>query len=203
MTNKLYRAVTHIANCDPSVVIPNTYEIKRLCVFCGVTLPLYDKPHLFAHHAKDCLFVQNKRFFRGLQTARLQLEAVELRIKRYSYQQIANVLNIGKTEAYQLVQTALQETQEMCSEKTDELRALELQSLDELERGLWTRFEKDDDLAAASLILKAKEARAKLTGLNKIEPVVNEYVGTKVYVTVNLDRWDEIIVAKKSKELHP
>jgi hypothetical protein len=138
-----------------------------------------------------------------LQTARSQLEAVELRIKRYSYQQIANALGIGKTEAYQLVQTALQETQKMCAEKTDELRALELQSLDELERGLWTRFEKADDLAAASLILKAKESRAKLTGLNKIEPVVNEYVGTKVYVTVNLDRWDEIIVAKKSKELHP
>ena len=138
-----------------------------------------------------------------LQTARSQLEAVELRIKRYSYQQIANALGIGKTEAYQLVQTALQETHQMCSEKTDELRALELQSLDELERGLWTRFAQDDDLAAASLILKAKESRAKLTGLNKIEPVVNEYVGTKVYVTVNLDRWDEIIVAKKSKELHP
>lgn len=66
MKTHIYKSIVTLANCDPGVIIPNVFEVKRLCIFCQASLPITGKVHYFRLHEKDCLFVQNKRFFRGL-----------------------------------------------------------------------------------------------------------------------------------------
>ena len=127
-------------------------------------------------------------------TEQLKLQSVELRLKRCSYQEIAKQLGISPGYACKLVQEALAESREQCLEKANELRELELQSLDELEKPLWEKYEKKDEemLATAHSILKVKERRAKMAGLDKLD-AFGEQTGIKIYIGISADDWKPLL----------
>lgn len=132
---------------------------------------------------------------RDIEQARLDTEAAELRCQRLSYPEIASRQTCAVSTAYERVQRAIAAVP---YEAVDELRRVELESLDELETKarevlLATHYKVDhgkvicltedgdpllDDapvLQAITSILRIKDMRAKLTGT---------YAPTKTAVTV-------------------
>jgi len=124
------------------------------------------------------------RIERDIDQARLDTEAAELRAKRWGYQQIADHQGCSVSTAYERVKRAIESTP---YEAVEELRRVELESLDELERAamavLRTRHVKVDHgrlividgepliddapvLHAIQSILRIKERRARLTGID-------------------------------------
>ncbi|MCT2591138.1 hypothetical protein LHJ74_14685 [Streptomyces sp. N2-109] len=127
----------------------------------------------------------NGRFIYTGDSAARDADACRLRARHHTYQQIADLLGYGhKSEAYRGVQRALKDT---VQEPADEVRALELDRLDQLARAATDVLERQhvtvshgqivrqdgepllDDgpvLAAIDRLLKIQERRAKLLGLN-------------------------------------
>ena len=98
-----------------------------------------------------------------------KLRALEMRKARASYREIGAALGVSSTAAWKMVNRALIET---VQDPADEVRKLELESLDRLESRLWADA---TDLAHVDRILKIKEYRAKLLGL--YAPVRTEQSG--------------------------
>jgi hypothetical protein len=88
-----------------------------------------------------------------------KLQALELRKKRASYREIGRVLGVSAQAAWKLVNKALIET---IQDPADDVRRIELESLDQLEMRLWQNAA---DPAVVDRILKIKETRAKYLGL--------------------------------------
>jgi hypothetical protein len=132
---------------------------------------------------------------RTIDQARVDTEAAELRAQRLTYPQIAAKQGCSVSTAYQRVRRAIASVP---YEAVEELRRVELESLDELEQRVREvlvrahvkidhgRVIRDEDtgapmlddapvLAAAQQLLRIKDMRAKLTGA---------YAPTKSAVTV-------------------
>ncbi len=92
-------------------------------------------------------------------------QALELRKKCYTYQEIADALGCSRSGAYKYVSKALAELTEKVRNSADELRELENTRLDELWTKAYDRVQ-DGDLTAINTCIKISERRAKLNGLD-------------------------------------
>lgn len=130
------------------------------------------------------------------QTKRVQaherkLKALEMRKARATYAQIGAALGVTKNAAWKLVQSALKET---IREPAEEVRALELETLDRLQFALWQQATNGNH-GAVDRVLRVMERRAKLLGLDA--PEKRELTGKdgeplhpKGYMLISPDDWD-------------
>lgn len=111
----------------------------------------------------------NKGKIAAMETRR---RCVELRRSGATYDQIAAQLGISKVSAYRHVQKHLEETARVTGESAEVVRALELERLDRMQLGAYTRAITGDDQAINS-VLKIMDRRARITGIDapaKIAP---------------------------------
>jgi len=95
-----------------------------------------------------------------------QVQAVSLRKRGYTFQQIADELGYaGHQGAYKAVMAALKKT---LKEPSDELRNLELERLDAMWQSLWPAIERQDKYTprTVEVALKVMDRRAALLGLD-------------------------------------
>jgi hypothetical protein len=123
---------------------------------------------------------------KAAEIAERRQKALALRLQRWSYPKIARVLKVSIGTAFGDVDAAIKD---IPREEADRLREVEMHSLDEVESRLWRRFEAGDT-SAADKILKVKERRARMLGLDA--PAKMEFEGEPVrvvmeYVKVNGD----------------
>ena len=126
------------------------------------------------------------------QTKRVQsherkLKALEMRKARASYAQIATALGVPKSTAWKLVQSALKQTMQ---EPSDDVRKLELESLDRLQFALWQQATQGNH-GAVDRVLRVMERRAKLLGLDA--PVRTEHSGSVDVRTLTDDELRAIV----------
>lgn len=106
---------------------------------------------------------RRKTSTRLIDAALRQSEALRLRLEGRKFQEIADELGYAnKATAYNTVMTALSE---VTTEKSAELRNLELLRLDAMHQALWEKA-LGGDLPAVDRILKLMERRSKLLGLD-------------------------------------
>lgn len=120
-----------------------------------------------------------------------KLRALEMRKARATYAQIATALGVPRSTAWKLVQSALKDT---LQEPADDVRKLELETLDRLQFALWQQATNGNH-GAVDRVLRVMERRAKLLGLDA--PRKQELTGKdgeplhpKGYVLVSPDDWD-------------
>jgi hypothetical protein len=89
-------------------------------------------------------------------------KALAMRLQRWGYTKIAEVLGISVSTAFEDVLTALKE---IPKDEADRLREAEKESLDGLEARLWRAVDAGDT-SAADKILRVKERRARMLGLD-------------------------------------
>lgn len=92
-----------------------------------------------------------------------QRKALAYRRMGASYVQIADYLKCNLGTVYSYVSKALAD---IPKEEAERLRAIELVGLDELELAFWRAFEAGDS-SAGDKVLKVKERRARMFGLDK------------------------------------
>ncbi len=95
--------------------------------------------------------------------------AFELRKRRYTYQEIADHLDVSIKTAHQYVNAYWEEIKDTTAEVAEQVREMELASLDEIyKRWAPVALESEDSELALKVIdrlLKIQERRAKLLGL--------------------------------------
>lgn len=94
---------------------------------------------------------------------------IDLRIKGHSYPVIAKESKISTSRAYQIVQEYIKEHREKHADKIDHMIEIDTQRIDKLMSQLWKKWEEEGEIAAAGMILKAMERRAKMLGLDSQE----------------------------------
>lgn len=92
-------------------------------------------------------------------------DALALRRSGATYQQIGERLGVAVSTAHTAVQNALAGVADESDGAARELRALELERLDELQRSVWPEATRGG-LAAIDRALKIMERRARLLGLD-------------------------------------
>src|SRR3972149_6778053 len=106
----------------------------------------------------------NRTSEKAIAEKRRTARAIELRMAGFTYDSIAEQLGYAsKSGASHAVHRALTR---MIREPTEQLRDLELDRLDTLQRSLWS-VARGGDVAAVDRILKIMERRAKLLGLDR------------------------------------
>ncbi len=98
-------------------------------------------------------------------TAQSEERALDLRRTGASYREIAALLQMSLGNAHRLVRRGLNRHLAKCGELADEIRTLELDRLDALQRSVWPQAEKGK-VQAVDRILKIMERRARLLGLD-------------------------------------
>lgn len=94
-----------------------------------------------------------------------QLDAVQLRLMGWTYENIGRRLGITRQAAHARVKKALQEWIAELDESTEELRQLELARLDKAQLSLWPSVLRGDTTAINTL-LRVMKRRAALTGID-------------------------------------
>ena len=92
-------------------------------------------------------------------------EALHRRKCGWTYDRIGEALGITQQAAMACVRRALEKVAAECSEKAEEVRQLELDRLDAMLMGLWSKAEEGDP-AAVDRVLRIQERRAKYLGLD-------------------------------------
>ena len=98
----------------------------------------------------------------------LRRKAVDLRIKGYSFGDIATELGVSRTQAFRLVQGALKVHNRRLAEKAEELIRVEEERLDRAVKGLMKKVDAGDT-RAAEVLVRISESRRKLHGLDAPE----------------------------------
>lgn len=107
-----------------------------------------------------------------LAAAEKRRQAMQLRTAGATYEEIARTLGYSsRSAAYHAVQKALKD---MLQEPADDLRKVEAERLDKLQRALWKQA-MDGNQGAVDRVLRIMERRAKLLGLDA--PVKQEVSG--------------------------
>ena len=101
-------------------------------------------------------------------------EALELRKAGATYRQIGKRLGISATSAHTRVMSALREMSELTGEKAAEVRGIELQRLDTMLLGLWSKA-RAGDVSAIDRAVKIMQRRADMLGLDA--PKRSEFAG--------------------------
>lgn len=128
-------------------------------------------------HPNDRPRAGRGRFVRATTTAERDAEAAELRSQGLTFKQIADTLGIDIHSAYDAVQRALRA---IVQEPAEELRRLELDRLDTLQRAAMDILERSPDMGALQAVdrlLRISESRRKLLGLDaptRVDATVHE-----------------------------
>ena len=93
----------------------------------------------------------------------LREQALQLRIAGAPYRQIARTLGVSKSHVHRLVRDEVEKLEAVAGEKAEELRRLELERLDELQKALWA---KRGEARESMQILRVMESRRRLLGLD-------------------------------------
>ena len=120
----------------------------------------------------------------SVEVAKRRRKALALRLQRWSYPRIASALGISVSTAFDDVD---REIKAIPKEEADRLREAEMHSLDEMESRLWRRFEAGDT-SAADKILRVKERRARMLGLDA--PARMEFEGEPLRVVMEYVKVD-------------
>jgi hypothetical protein len=116
-------------------------------------------------------------------------QAIQLRIAGVDLTTIADRLDYSSPQAVSVdITRALEQTTKALQVDADQLRAIELERLDRLQAGVWTRAINGDDKAVLSA-LRIMQRRARLLGLDAP-------VKVKTEVTSELDREIEDLVTR-------
>lgn len=102
-----------------------------------------------------------------------QEEALDWRLKGYSFAEIGQEMGIHSTRAFDLVHRALSKRREVEIEKVEHLRELELARLDKLLKVAESRAAQGDE-KWANVYLRISERRSKLLGLEEIKLSVDQ-----------------------------
>lgn len=132
-------------------------------------------------------------------SAQRRQKALEFRRAGLSYERIGEQLQISKTQAYRLVTQALTEIARQTQDEAALVRVLELERLDRLLLGLWTKATAGH-VASVEKVLKIMERRARLMGLDmptKIAPTDPE--GRASYRELPADELDQRIAELQDK----
>lgn len=92
-------------------------------------------------------------------------QALDLRLAGGTYRNIAQALGCSASHAFRLVDAALRESAERCSEAAEKIRAIELARLDKMRVVLWP---KRADPRVCDSLLRISERTAKLYGLDTV-----------------------------------
>jgi hypothetical protein len=110
--------------------------------------------------------------------------ALELRKAGGSYREIARQLGVDVHTAHGDVSAELAGLRETAVEHAGQLRALELQRLDEMTAGLWSQIQ-DGSPPAVSAAIRVSERRSRLLGLDEPVATKSEIIGS---LTNNAER---------------
>lgn len=119
-----------------------------------------------------------------------QLLALELRKSGFTYREIGEKLNISHVQAYKDVNEELKRLAELRADSADELRQLELEKLDKLEKNLM-HWADAGSVEATKALIKIQERRSKLLGLDAPEKKDVNIKGAKTYIGFTPDEWDD------------
>lgn len=109
----------------------------------------------------------------GKVSRQVQVEqALELRLAGATYTNIAKALGVSKGYAWKLIDAAVRESAERCSEAAEKIRSIELARLDKMRVVLWP---KRADPRVCDSLLRISERTARLCGLDS--PVRHELTG--------------------------
>lgn len=113
--------------------------------------------------------VRKLKGIRGRQEATLlkRAQAVDLRIKGYTYPQIAEAMTCDVATAYRYVRDVLVEVGRQAGEDGEQVRQIELARLDRCLKALDRRIE-DGDPQAIDTSLRIAKRRAELLGLDAV-----------------------------------
>jgi len=132
----------------------------------------------------------------GVAHVRAMSKIALLRKQRYSYQEIAEMMNMTDKAARGVLQEYIKYQRLHFQEDAKEVFELELKSLDLLESEEWKRYQ-DGDSNSAKNILRIKERRSKMLGLDAPETINHNVEVTKLYTVskngdfVSPDDWPD------------
>jgi DNA-binding CsgD family transcriptional regulator len=143
---------------------------------------------------------RNKTGKAAILTLERRRQAVDLRRKGKSYNEIADIMGLNKSSIHKTVSKALKELKDDLEADATLLRAQELDRLDSLQSACWPDAMEGNTTAGAQ-ILRVMERRAKLLGLDEAQSESTS--GPKggvmlVPAMVDADTWGE--AARKSQE---
>jgi hypothetical protein len=92
-------------------------------------------------------------------------QAMKLRLGGATYREIGAVLGISMQRAHQIVTGEVQKSVDELGETRDEARQLEVDRLDALLMGVWTKAQRGN-LQAVDRVLRIGDRRARLLGLD-------------------------------------
>jgi len=124
----------------------------------------------------------------ALHSQDLKEQVLELRKQKYTYLKIGEYLRISKTRAYQIVKEALDIAAGRLKASATDILEVELEHLEDIERTLYSNFERTSDIKIASILLRIVDQRARLLGHYKIPATVSPDERTiKYYVNISPD----------------
>ena len=100
----------------------------------------------------------------NLNAAEKRAQALMLREAGLTFQQIGRQIECSTTRAYQYVADELKRLADQASDSAESIRQLELERLDRMTTGIWTKA-KTGDLRSIDRMIKIIEQRSKLLGL--------------------------------------
>lgn len=113
--------------------------------------------------------------------------AFEMRKQGYTFQQIADSLGVTDLGAHKMVMRTLERLATQTAETAEQVRAMEIERLNELWRHAWEQVE-NGELRAIDVCLNIQNRRARLMGLDAATKVdLSGTVGVRQYEGVNVD----------------
>jgi hypothetical protein len=139
---------------------------------------------------------KREKAIRALENRR---EAVDLRRKGKTYQQIADIMNMSVSSIHKTITVAMAKLKEEIEQDGAFIRALELDRLDNLQYAYWTAA-MDGDINAGSQVLRIMERRAKLMGIDLPDRSTQNQVSGVMIVPAMTDPEVWGVTAAKSQE---
>lgn len=102
---------------------------------------------------------------RKVNQAERRTHAIELRKAGATYQAIGDELHVTRQTAHEIVTAYMNDLQGLASSEAEMIRAIELERLDRMQLGLWTRAT-GGDVRAVEAVLKIMDRRARYLGLD-------------------------------------
>lgn len=108
---------------------------------------------------------QSKTSSYRIKAAERQIKALELRKAGATLRQIGEALDCSEQRAHQIICGRLKKINDVRAGLTEDVRQLEIERLDAMFLGLWSRAREGDEKAVRAAVL-IMERRAKLLGID-------------------------------------
>lgn len=121
----------------------------------------------------------------------LRRKLISMLMQGHSYNEISQALGLSLNFVETQIQDYVKNQRQLTKSELANKVAIESASLDYLESKLWSLFETTNDVGYAGAILRAKERRAKLLGLDRVLELVRAEnpEEIKTYVVVSPKDW--------------